>query len=266
MCTGGDELGIGFADVVSGAAVTVDLQMGTAHRLDHRLVDPVSNYAFEIGSYGTLNAWLQPDSSNQPYYSAYSGRVGSFDLIGHDTAQHSMGGRQLQFGPVVRLGYQRVRKILVPEAGGYARILDSYTNLGSEPRAMDFSIGGDYWDVPSADSIPDASGLYAVQQAADATHPEAPGVAGHVYAGMGALLPDSVDIVGGVNHFGWRWARTVAPGETVSWLTYAVVREPQSRAAAQAQAQALGAMTEPGMFDGLSAAERASVINFVVPQ
>ncbi len=60
----------------------------------------------------------------------------------------------------------------------------------------------------------------------------------------------------------------VPAGGTASYLNYLVLRKAGAAANAdvQAQAAALTNMTQTKMFEGMSTAEKASVINFVVPQ
>jgi hypothetical protein len=62
----------------------------------------------------------------------------------------------------------------------------------------------------------------------------------------------------------WRWTVTVPAGATRSFLHYLVVRTSPRSQEALDQAARLADMTEPGMFDGLDAADRAAIQNFVV--
>ncbi len=58
---------------------------------------------------------------------------------------------------------------------------------------------------------------------------------------------------------------TVAPGQSVSLMHFAVQREPSDAAGAEAQARALSELTDPDALTGMSAAETARVVNFRIP-
>jgi hypothetical protein len=165
-------------------------------------------------------------------------------------------------------GLRAVRRLWVPAAGGYARWFDQTTNEGSEPVEVNLVYAGQYpsWGLLLPVAPTDTGGRYAVQAPSDPGGLYSPGVAGSVFAGVGALTPTETSVLPDNAYYQWSWTITLPPGATRAFLHYAVSRAANEVAAVQTQAEALSQGTEPGMFDGLSSEERAAVINFVVPQ
>jgi hypothetical protein len=90
---------------------------------------------------------------------------------------------------------------------------------------------------------------------------------GHVFAGATSTLARPVTQFMPTNdNVFYRWDNiTVAPGQTVILMHFAVQRTPGDVTGAKAQAQALVNLTDPNVLAGMSAAEKAAVVNFVIP-
>jgi hypothetical protein len=56
----------------------------------------------------------------------------------------------------------------------------------------------------------------------------------------------------------------VQPGQTVELMHFAVQRDPDDIGAAQSQAAALVNLSDPRALSGMTAAERARVVNFFI--
>jgi hypothetical protein len=57
---------------------------------------------------------------------------------------------------------------------------------------------------------------------------------------------------------------TSAPGESKTFMHFAVQRAPTDTAAAETQAQALVNLTDPNVLAGMTAEEKARVVNFKI--
>ena len=129
----------------------------------------------------------------------------------------------------------------------------------------DLESAGNDWTLQtsSGDALFDSTDQFAVF-AADATR-----VVALVTAGAaGPQRPD--DVYGEVStSWGWSYsawsALQVPAGESAIVMQFVVVREPGETTAAEQQAAALATLTDPEALFGLSAAERASIVNFEVP-
>jgi hypothetical protein len=86
---------------------------------------------------------------------------------------------------------------------------------------------------------------------------------GAVFAGPGALVPADSSLRGSQWNVGWRVE--VHPGETVSLLRFLVQRDADDQSAAQSAAQSLADLSNPEALTGLSAEDRARIVNFVIP-
>jgi hypothetical protein len=201
--------------------------------------------------------------SRDAYDTAYSLRVDtSFSFPCAASAQLRQGGREVVVGPSILAGLTASRRIYVPSAGGYARYLEVLTNdTGAAitvPVFVESNLGSD--GATQLVVSPASTGnTYAVTR--DNNNDP---TLGHVFASSSPPLVGTFTFSG--DFVTYRWNVTVPAGGQVAFLHYAVQRARGDSAGATQQAQALAAGTQPGMFDGLSSAERASIRNFVVPQ
>ena len=62
----------------------------------------------------------------------------------------------------------------------------------------------------------------------------------------------------------YEWAVTIPAGESLTFMHFAVQREPTDTAGAAAQALSLASLTDPRALDGMTAAEKAQVVNFKI--
>jgi hypothetical protein len=87
-----------------------------------------------------------------------------------------------------------------------------------------------------------------------------------VFAGQGAPVSAIPTEVADHHHeYQYEWILTVPAGQTRSLLHF-VVQGPASGAAAVAsQASSLAALSDPLVLTGLTAAEKASIVNFIIP-
>jgi hypothetical protein len=75
-----------------------------------------------------------------------------------------------------------------------------------------------------------------------------------------------VQFIQGNDNIFYRWDNiTVAPGQTVILMHFAVQRDPADLTGTKSQAAGLVNLTDPNALTGMSAAEKAAVANFVIP-
>lgn len=183
-----------------------------------------------------------------------------------DRAMLTNGGRELVLGPVAMADLQVTRRIYVPVAGGYARQLEQLKNPGAAAITVEVTVSGylgQEWDGKPLFVSPEQSGgRYAVYMD-DPDEPRWPMVA-QVFASSGAPLAGDYYFSADRNEFEYYWNVTVPPGGTVTLMHFTALRASNDESGARAQAEALATMTQPGMFEGMSAADRATIKNFAV--
>ncbi len=265
----GSAVGLATGAVTGGGSTTLDVDYGNAVALPQVLSDSVSGYNFVLEGWGTLQAEEAQSYANQPFAGAsLSLRVAGSGLTYQTAAYASADGREITFAALARSGLQVTRRVQVPAAGGYARLFDTFSNTGSSEIHVRVALDGEYADPQAVLLVaPGASdGRYAVQRARETEPSYAAGAAAYVFGSSAALRPDRFDFVSRRPRFGWSWDLTIPAGQSAGLLNYLVVRPPSQAADAQAQAAQIANLSQPGMFDGLSASDRASVRNFTVPQ
>lgn len=154
------------------------------------------------------------------------------------------------------------RRIFVPIQDGFARYLDQVTNTGSSTRTLTLTLatnlgsdGGTQLIATDAGGLGyDAADHWLVTDDFDGSGD--PSMA-HVVWGDGGQAPDSASQSG--DNIRQQWTVTLAPGQTVGLLHFAV--QASNQASARATAERLVALP-PEALAGLSAAELASIVNF----
>jgi hypothetical protein len=187
-------------------------------------------------------------------------------------AQRAQAGREVVMAPDIIHGIRASRRTFVPVTGRFVRFLDIFENTTTQTitfgRYVDLSHQNTApWTVTatsSGDPVFDVSDGYAVITSDDVSDPEmAFVVAGPV---------SQVTRVGGASevedNWSWIWSRdqlTLAPGQRVALLRFAVQRPHGQTQEVQTQVEALRGLTDPDALAGLTPAERALILNFVVP-
>ncbi|MBK8286633.1 MAG: carboxypeptidase regulatory-like domain-containing protein [Ahniella sp.] len=270
-CSNPDEGAIAHGDVTSSQATVIPLVWGTGITVPRQYLDPPSGLTHYIGGDGNYAAWRMPDYRNYafasgPYFELRQGTLPTMYFPYRAIAGQADAGRTLELGPARHGDLLIRRQIHVPVAGGFVRVLESITNLGTVPRTPTLAIrgvhGSDALLTPAPPILPER---FAVQSANGSNPYYAPAVAGYVYGGTGGPVQAAADFVSGRAAFSYQWAPTVAPGQTIGLLHYWLVGDPADPAQVVLRAQSLSNQAEAGMFDGLSPSQRAQIINFQVP-
>ena len=201
---------------------------------------------------------------------AYDGGMRNTAMTSFNTGLAEDNGREILIGPYATGGIQLSRKIYVPVDQSYARFLEIvtntsastvnftvpiYTNLGSDRNErFNLTSSGDT-AVSTADNWLITDDSFAGTSGGDP-------VVTHVVAGDGARVrPASFSGGNGSGEVSYRYNLTLAPGETQIIMHFA--SQAASQATALARAPELVA-TRLGTLDGLSARERAAIMNFKV--
>jgi protocatechuate 3,4-dioxygenase beta subunit len=161
-------------------------------------------------------------------------------------------------------GLRASRRIFVPAAGRFGRVIDDLHNTSDQPLTVAFygdqvSEAPEPWTVygtGNGDLEFDTSDAFVTRLNADSS---LPAVAFVLAGAPPALNPVRAGLD---DEFGvyFSYEITLAPGQAVSLMRFVV---PAADAAtAQALAESLAALTEPEALSGLSPEERAAIVNF----
>jgi hypothetical protein len=271
---GGDCSNFDIADagLTEGAApaqtvTTQDIAAGNAVWLSHPVEEPAAGYHYDL-DYDASLAMRDLDNGDSPM--SYAGRLSlNGEDFSYESAAYTEGdGQHLRYGPVMRAGLEVSRRVAVPAGAGYVRTLEVLHNPGPTDLSVSVVVRGQRQDEHSALVVASSStgGRYAAH-ADPAAVVEGPvytnGTSAYVFGGSGGNLP-ATQIRDGESDLQWRWTVVVPAGATRSFLHYLVVPTTPRSQEALDQAARLADMSEPGMFDGLDAADRATIQNFVV--
>jgi hypothetical protein len=158
-------------------------------------------------------------------------------------------------------GIDHTRKVFVPADGAFARLLDVFEN----PHAFDVEITVALDGVLLASNLQTSSGDAALDLGDRYLAGELDTGAGLavVYAGAGTVRAPDASATDGLS-YGLTWRRLVVPaGGRIALLSFAIPAA--TRVAALTEAGALYNLTDADATSGLSAAEKAAIVNFVVP-
>lgn len=258
-------------EVQSGQALTLDMTLGTGVRLPLTWLDALTDYTFTVQSTGSAYAYQMPNYQNALFWGAVpewllGGR--SFRNLQH--AGQSPLRREVELGPVTQSRLRVSRRVYMPAEGGYLRYIETLHNPTATPIDLPLRLSGAYGSSSAPVQQVDGTGggRYYLQTAPGPQFSQIAGPVAYVLSGNAAGVPTQTNFATNQYEVSWGWNVSIPANATVSYLYYLVERAPGVTAAASAetQAQALMQMTQPGMFDGLSGAERAQIQNFTVPQ
>lgn len=262
--------GVSFA-TVTAAAASVDVTFGTGVSTDYTLTAD-NGFAVTITGGGQMYGGGSA-SSSAPFYWAYPLYVRDNQICCDDFAALDAGGRQLTFGPMDNGGgLFATRKVFMPQNGSFVRYLEIVENASGVARNVDVMIEASS-AVPSWTTrwvvLPESSGntYMAMDDTWNDNTPQYAAVA-HVMSGSGTVpaptwVPNGVES-GNDNFTTFGWQATVPAYGRVAFLHYAVIRETDQSAAAVAEATALVDLTDPDALTGLSAEDKAGIVNFLV--
>jgi hypothetical protein len=176
-------------------------------------------------------------------------------------------GVQLSIGTATYAGLSFARKVFVPASGGFARYLEVLTNPTASPLTTTVQIETSIAAGDSTRVLVDPSSTGSTYAIVDDSAPGSvrPTVA-FVFGGANApAAVTATNFVSGTATVFYRWKVTVPAGGSVTLMHFAVQRAPGDSNSADSQARALATLTDPNALVGISAQDRATIVNFNVP-
>ena len=254
---------LGDVGEVTGAvteAGTTELnpELGTVVSLPHE-PEPAATERHEVTSEGTLvgavdSFGLEPEFS----FSFLNGK--SFPNL--RVARLELGGEQVVLGPTRVAGIRHTRKFRVPGGAPYARALYIFENTNAVDMTLYLFLEGDVFIdtnfvTSSGGDILQPDDSYLIGANDDGT-----GI-GVVFAGAGAVRRP--DLNGDdLDFYSQEWRNLVVPaGERVILMAFFI--QASNFATVQSRANDLMNLTDPSVTSDLTAAEKADIINFIVP-
>ncbi len=267
--------GLASGVLTPGTPATVNVSLGNAVTVGYYGSDFVltgsDNFQYGIACDGDLSFGGSVNGTFQdPYWGAeyinIDGDSFSYPCLAAGTTDTN--GRQLILGPATFGGLSVLRKVFVPATGGFARYLEEVTNTTAT--AVTVAMGQESFLVsynpiqimvnPGASNntyLTASEGLICCNRANVA----------EVFAGTGA--PTGVTAINFSRNNSdilYSWAPvTVAAGQTVIFMHFAVQHDPTDNIGLQARAQALVSLSDSNVLTGMSAAEISQVVNFSIP-
>lgn len=255
--------------LASNQPTEVDVTIGNAVPGRFNL-DGQDGFRYDVSCDGDI---IRGGSVNFFFESAYSGAEflnidgDSFSYPCVDSSLPELNGQQIVIGPSNIAGIDMTRKVFSPVAGGFARYLEVLSNSGSAPVTL--TVGQETFletfDAQLLVAPQDTGNTYLVaSQALECCN--TPNVA-EVFAGAGATTPVANILLRSSNSdIMYLWNNvTIAPGQTVIFMHFAVQHDPNDNAGLESQAAALANLSDPNALFGMTDAEKAAVVNFNIP-
>lgn len=226
---------------------------------------------YGVGCTGALvsggGAGLESPFTTFGYRLSVSGVVATDEAA----ARRELGDRQLVYGPTNAPANVTVtRRVFVPEAGGFARFLETLVNTGQEAVTLEVRVDSTLdGDIQTLVAPASTGNTYAITLATPIISSDGNWIRpllGHVFAdAAGAATVSSVGLqrLSGTTHYAW--TITIPAGGTATLMHFAVQGDPGNLAAAGAKAQSLANLTDPDALAGMSAEDKARVVNFDIP-
>ncbi len=227
--------------------------------LTHELTDG-DGYLWDVSGYGSIY-----DGTESAFSYAYDLAVNGSFFPFFETGVRTR--REIEIGPWAVSGLQVRRRVFVPENDGFARYLEILDNPGASPVTVTVSLVttlGSYNDTTLVNTssgdllVTTADDWLVTDDLGDGTGTPA---VGHVFSGAGASVQPLTATLAG-NSWTLEFRVTVPAGGRTILLHYATQRF--NRADAVTKAPVLRSLAAPAL-DNLTAADRARIVNFVVP-
>jgi hypothetical protein len=268
--TNTNSVGLTDGALTSTGPAVLDIQLGNAIRIaDAFNLDGTDGFRYDIGcdggliSGGTVDGRLYGSYFGAGAYLANFNSVVQFPCI--SIAARDLGGRELILGPVSTASLTVQRRVFVPSAGKFARILDSVSNSSTVSIPMNIRVGltteatrllADPAQNGNTYAIFDNDGACCVP------------VVGTVIGGgsTAATLASNVSATPGDtgSSLSYSWQMTIPPGQTITFMHFSVQRDFTDTSGASAQVLSLVNSSDPDMLAGMSDADKSQVQNFTL--
>jgi hypothetical protein len=214
----------------------------------------------ELSSGGAVDGQI-----GNPYSGTYVLAVNGRQFPCLNAGTLDTGGRQISFGYAAVNNLQVTRKVYSPGTGGFARYLDELTNTGTGPITTSVMVSGNlssFFETRIVVAPSQTNSTYAMTDRIFCCGP----LVAHVFSGTSPSIPVTATQFSSNNgNIFYRWDNvTLQPGQTVIFLHFTVQRVDSDLTGAQAEATSLVNLSDPNALTGMSAAEKAEVINFQI--
>ncbi|MEQ1869412.1 MAG: carboxypeptidase regulatory-like domain-containing protein, partial [Vicinamibacterales bacterium] len=267
-------LGTKQGTMTVGGNLVIDLTQGVVAPCNP-LFTGTDGFVYPASCGGELRGGGTEDGRLRQAYGpdAYKLRLNGTTVAGLASVQMEMNDRQAVYQPFDARDLLATRKLFVPTSGGFARYLDTLSNTSNVPVTVsvqvESSLGGVVRTIVDPASTNNTYAVTLSDPTTQSLSEESPAVRpalAHVFAGTGTPLPvTALRIQRLIGPTFYRWIVTVPAGQSVTLMHFAVQREPTDTAGATAQANALANLTDPNALSGMTAEEKARVVNFVIP-
>ncbi len=263
-------VGVSFGQLTAAAPLSLDVrQSGAFDACRTPLVRPGSGgLSYDFDCLGLLRDGGTTDRRlTGPFVYPFGPKlaVNGQALESNTPARRAADGSGMELGPWNLGGLTVSRAVFVADSGGFARYVDTLTNTTGTSATVTVTVRSavagpvDLLVGPAA-----TGGRYAILKpgtTATATRP----LVGFVFAGAQAgASATGLQFPRLIGSSGYQYRLTIPAGESVSVLHFLLQRDPTDVAGAQAQAEVLATLADPAALIGLTAAERARIINFAV--
>lgn len=257
----------GFAEglLTSTGPARIDVTLGNAIGFPFDL-DGADQFRYDVYCNGyLLDGGTTDRLLNDAYDASYLLVINSQLYPCMSTGSMKMSGRELIVGPASLGGLTVTRRIFVPSIGKFSRYLEIISNTTAAPITVPVEVRsflGSGFNTRIVVSPSATNNTYAVtDQGGICCDP----VLAHVFSGLTGLQPNAVQFETGNREIFYRWNITVPAGQTAIFMHFAIQRDILDAAGAQIQAEALVNFTDPNALAGMSAEEKAQVVNFNIP-
>jgi YD repeat-containing protein len=199
-----------------------------------------------------------------PYSGAYVLEINAitfpcldFGSLAQNSAEIDLGS--VGFGGAVQL----TRKVFSPSGGRFTRYLDEITNPTNSAASLTVQVNSNLASGGNTRVVVDPTSTNNTYAVTDNNGMCCQPALAHVFGAAGATLPvSSTQFQNANGSVFYRWEVTIAPGQTVILMHFAV--QALDDVGATSEAQALVNLTDPDTLDGMSLTERTQVENFVI--
>jgi hypothetical protein len=271
----GTSAGAATGLVTANTPLNLNITLGNAlsfQRFSVLNLDGADGFRYDVSCDGELNDGGTVDRNfNDAYDGMYQASLSGPDFVRQFPCLNAVtveaAGRQLVLGPVAVHNLQVSRKIFSPAAGGFARYLEEIQNPGTTPVVVSLTISGNLGSDNNTRVVVAPSQTNFTYAITDQNGICCDPLLAHVFGGTSSTLAvPTVQFIQNNDNVFYRWDNiSIAAGQTVILMHFAVQRPPSDLTGTKAQAAGLVNLTDANAVSGMSAAEKAAVANFIIP-
>jgi len=221
-------------------------------------IGPVSDAALSGG--GNLGAGL-----TGPYAGAYILQINGITFPCYDFGTLAQISQEIDIGSAGFGGVvQMTRKVFSPPGGRFTRYLDEISNPTNSVANVTVQVESSLASAGNTKVVVDPATTNNTYAVTDSNGVCCQPALAYVFEGPGANLQvSSTQFQNASGNVSYRWDISIAPGQTLILMHFAV--QALDDASAKSEAQVLVNLDDPDALDSMSLTERSQVANFVVP-